>query len=83
MCSSLGAETAEAAPVAQEAAQAVQPVAPAPVADSLIGDLLMDMGPTQPVAAPVAPVPAGMINMIQSAHNTTGMMNVFTSSLLS
>ncbi|XP_031555851.1 AP-1 complex subunit beta-1-like [Actinia tenebrosa] len=52
-----GAETAEAAPVAQEAAQVAQP-APAPAADSLIGDLLMDIGPTAPAVAPVAPAPA-------------------------
>ena len=54
------AETEEPSPVVQVAAQVeagVPPPVPAPAADSLIGDLLMDMGSAQP-AMPVAPPPA-------------------------
>ncbi|KXJ29424.1 AP-1 complex subunit beta-1 [Exaiptasia diaphana] len=60
-----GAETADAVPVAQVAAQVEAgppPVQAAPAADSLIGDLLMDMGPAvpqQPAAPPPAAAPAG------------------------
>ena len=56
----LGAETEEAAPASQPvAAPVVAPVAaqapPQPAADSLLGDLLMDVGPTQPTPPPVQP----------------------------
>ena len=59
----VGAETEEAAPVPQQPVAVMAEVAaapPQPTTDSLLGDLL-DMGPSQPVAAPsMAPAqPAG------------------------
>lgn len=56
-----GAETEEAAPASQPvAAPVAAPVTahappPQPAADSLLGDLLMDIGPTQPAPPPVQP----------------------------
>ena len=50
-----GAETEEAAPVSQPVAAPAAAAAappPQPAADSLLGDLLMDVGPAQPVPAP-------------------------------
>ncbi|XP_078362245.1 AP-1 complex subunit beta-1-like [Oculina patagonica] len=63
-----GAETEEAAPASQPvaapvAAPVVAPVTahapPQPAADSLLGDLLMDMGPAQPAPPPVQPAATG------------------------
>lgn len=60
-----GAETEEAAPAPSQpvAAPITAPVAahappPQPAADSLLGDLLMDMGPTQSAPPPVPPAAA-------------------------
>ena len=76
-----GAETEEAPPAAAQpvAAPAAASAAPAPApvpaaalpaADSLLGDLLMDIGPTQPVSAPsMAPAqPAGNIIILSLLH---------------
>ena len=66
MCCHTGAETAEVVPTPQVAPVAAQPpqvapvAAPPPTADSLLGDLLMDI-PAGPTAAPVPQAPAGMI----------------------
>ena len=64
-----GAETEEAAPAAQPvAAPVAAPVTahapPQPAADSLLGDLLMDIGPTQPAPPPVQP--AGMPQQLRT-----------------
>lgn len=60
-----GAETEEAAPAPQPVAApaappAAAPPSAAPSTDSLLGDLLMDIGPSQPVSAPsMAPTQQG------------------------